>query len=90
MGEYMKKTVTISFKTVKETKDKLVKLSKNGFRSMSQELEMLIETFYEAVFDGEISTFQSFLEEKVRLDRKRSDALRLKSQQDQSSSKAGP
>lgn len=90
MGEYMKKTVTISFKTVKETKDKLVKLSKNGFRSMSQELEMLIETFYEAVFDGEISTLQSFLEEKVRLDRKRSDALRLKSQQDQSSSKAGP
>lgn len=75
------KSVTISLKTTPETKKKLRELATNGFRSMSQELEMLIETFYEAIFDGEISTLQSFLEEKVRLARKRSDVLRKQSKQ---------
>ncbi|GER92299.1 hypothetical protein A45J_2699 [hot springs metagenome] len=51
----MKRTEVISIKTTEEVKEKLIQLAERGYRSLSREMERLIEEAYFREFGRESS-----------------------------------
>ena len=80
------KSVTISFKTSAEIKKSLQEMAKKGHRSMSQQLEMIIEIFAQVYQDDPASILRSFLKEKARLGQTPNDAQHRRSSQGRPSS----